>query len=61
MDVPYFFQLPMEVAISIAGQLVELYQSVQVQSPKQQGKEWKELQSNLVHLSELQSNKSKVG
>lgn len=54
-------KLPMEVAISIAGQLVELYQSVQVQSPKQQGKEWKELQSNLVHLSELQSNKSKVG
>ncbi len=53
-------KLPMEVAISIAGQLVELYQSVQVESRKQRGKEWKELQSNLVHLSELQSNKSKV-
>ena len=53
-------KLPMEVAISIAGQLVELYQSVQVQSPKQQGKEWKTLQNNLVQLSALQSNKSKV-
>ena len=53
-------KLPMEVAISIAGQLVELYQSVQVQSPKQRGKEWKTLQNNLVQLSALQSNKSKV-
>ncbi|WP_299666775.1 xanthine dehydrogenase accessory protein XdhC [uncultured Psychromonas sp.] len=54
-------KLPMEVAISIAGQLVELYQSVQVGLPKQQGKEWKTLQNNLVQLSALQSNKSKVG
>ena len=53
-------KLPMEVAISIAGQMIELYQSVQVGLPKQQGKEWKTLQSNLVQLSALQSNKSKV-
>lgn len=54
-------KLPMEVAISIAGQLVGLYQSLQVDKPKQQGKQWKELQSNLVHLSALQSKKSKAG
>jgi len=54
-------KLPMEVAISIAGQLVELYQRVQVGLPKQQGKEWKTLKNNLVQLSALQSNKSKVG
>jgi len=50
----------MEVAVSIAGQMIELYQSVQVKSPKQQGKEWKTLQNNLVQLSALQINKSKV-
>jgi len=54
-------KLPMEVAISIAGQLVDLYQSLQVEQPKQKGKQWKELQNNLVHLSALQSKKSKVG
>jgi xanthine dehydrogenase accessory factor len=54
-------KLPMEVAISIAGQLVGLYQSLQVKQNKKPSKQWSELQSNLVHLSELQGKKTKVG
>jgi xanthine dehydrogenase accessory factor len=47
-------KLPMEVAISIAGQLVGLYQRLHVKENKKPGKQWRELQSNLVHLSALQ-------
>jgi len=51
-------KLPMEVAVSIAGQLVELYQSLQSETSKPQGKQWQELQSNLV---QLRAEQGKVG
>jgi len=54
-------KLPMEVAVSIAGQLVALYQSLEVGKPKQKSKQWRDLQDNLVHLSTLQSQKTKTG
>jgi len=54
-------KLPMEVAISIAGELIGLYQGLQSQQSTPKGKGWKELQGNLVQLSALQSTESKVG
>ncbi|TEW47093.1 xanthine dehydrogenase accessory protein XdhC [Psychromonas algicola] len=44
-------KLPMEVAIAISGQLVELYQSQQTKQSNQQGAQWKSLTNNLIHLS----------
>jgi len=40
-------KLPMEVAIAISGQLVELYQSKQTKQPNQQGAQWKSLANHL--------------
>lgn len=51
-------KLPMEVAISIAGQLVGLYQSLENKASAPKGKQWQELQSNLV---QLRTEQGKVG
>jgi len=44
-------KLPMEVAIAISGQLVELYQSKQTKQPNQQGAQWKSLPSIVDYAS----------
>ena len=51
-------KLPMEVAISIAGQLVALYQRLEHKTSAPQGKQWQTLQSNLV---QLRAEQGKVG
>lgn len=44
-------KLPMEVAVSIAGQLIELYQSTQTDKHQQQGLQWQTLKNNLTPLT----------
>ena len=41
-------KLPMEVAISISGQLIGLYQAMQTQAPKRQGLQWRVLKNALI-------------
>ena len=48
-------KLPMEVATSIAAELIAEYQSGQGQRPTQTGIDWRELKSGLAANSELQS------
>jgi xanthine dehydrogenase accessory factor len=48
-------KLPMEVAISISGQLIGLYQAQQTQSPKRQGLQWRTLKNALITTPHLQS------
>ena len=40
-------KLPMEVAVSVAGELIGLYQSMQATQPKQQGLQWETIKSHL--------------
>lgn len=44
-------KLPMEVAVSIAGQLINLYQSQQTQPQKREGLQWQTLKNSLVASS----------
>ena len=44
-------KLPIELAISISGQLIELYQSKQTKQSNQQGAQWTSLTNNLIHFS----------
>ncbi|MDA7746053.1 xanthine dehydrogenase accessory protein XdhC [Psychromonas sp.] len=48
-------KLPMEVAVSISGQLVELYQSKQPKQANHQGAQWQSLTNNLIHLSTVET------
>jgi xanthine dehydrogenase accessory factor len=41
-------KLPMEVAVSIAGQLIALYQSRQLPAPVRQGLQWRQLKNTLI-------------
>lgn len=41
-------KLPMEVAVSVAGQLIELYQSRHSPSPMRQGVQWRQLKDTLI-------------
>ena len=45
-------KLPMEVAVSIAGQLIDLYQGQQPEQVKRQGLQWQSLQQSFSSLSE---------
>lgn len=45
-------KLPMEVAVSIAGELIAEYQSMSAETPSRQGLQWPELQALLVKDSE---------
>ncbi|MGO2012949.1 xanthine dehydrogenase accessory protein XdhC [Pseudoalteromonas sp.] len=51
-------KLPMEVAISISGQLINLYQAQQSQSPKRQGLQWRALKNALIGADETMTTKS---
>jgi len=44
-------KLPMEVAVSVAGQLIALYQSEQHQPLKRQGVQWKTIKNHIVMQS----------
>ncbi|MFT6924939.1 MAG: xanthine dehydrogenase accessory factor [Psychromonas sp.] len=57
-------KLPMEVAVSIAGQLIELYQGTQAhkqqqQQQKRQGLQWQTLKNTLTRLTESEFEHSK--
>ena len=43
-------KLPMEVAVSMAGQLISLYQKQQIQQPKQASLQWPEIKNNFANL-----------
>lgn len=45
-------KLPMEVAISISGQLIGLYQAMHKQAPKRQGLQWRTLKNALISTSQ---------
>lgn len=49
-------KLPMEVAVSIAGQLIELYQDKQVAPSKQQGLQWQTIKNSLTVTKVKQTN-----
>lgn len=51
-------KLPMEVAISIAAQLIELYQSTQAEKSPHQGAQWKALKNSLIHLTTAPVNEN---
>ncbi|MGO2477429.1 MAG: xanthine dehydrogenase accessory protein XdhC [Pseudoalteromonas sp.] len=51
-------KLPMEVAISISGQLINLYQAQQSQPPKRQGLQWRALKNALIGADETMTTKS---
>lgn len=51
-------KLPMEVAISISGQLINLYQAQQSQPPKRQGLQWRTLKNALIGADEKMTTKS---
>lgn len=48
-------KLPMEVAVSIAGQLINVYQTQQMKSPKQTGLQWQVLKQALVTTTAKQN------
>ncbi len=41
-------KLPMEVAVSIAGQLMQIYQKSQTQKPQREGLQWQQIKSQLT-------------
>lgn len=45
-------KLPMEVAVSVAGQLIELYQGLQVAPSKKEGLQWNTIKSHLNQPNE---------
>ncbi|MGY8877835.1 MAG: XdhC family protein, partial [Pseudoalteromonas sp.] len=49
-------KLPMEVAISISGQLIGLYQAMQTQEPKRQGLQWRTLKNALISTTQEEVN-----
>ena len=54
-------KLPMEVAVSIAGQLIALYQSQQTQPSKNQATSWQSLKNSLVTLPNNEPSDSIFG
>ncbi|WP_375278810.1 xanthine dehydrogenase accessory protein XdhC [Pseudoalteromonas marina] len=49
-------KLPMEVAISISGQLIGLYQAMQAHAPKRQGLQWHALKNALISTTHEEEN-----
>ncbi|MBQ4832924.1 xanthine dehydrogenase accessory protein XdhC [Pseudoalteromonas sp. MMG010] len=45
-------KLPMEVAVSVSGQIISLYQAQQPPAPKRQGLQWRTLKNALINTND---------